>query len=156
MKRLFLLVLTIIVLVPQVWAQDYGTISGTVYGETFEGDALSPYNNEEVPLPFAHVIAYRVGMEEPVADAGTDELGNYVLEVPHGECQVRAGAEGYIPEWYDNAQHREEATVLVVNPESNPDGIVFLLAQAEPHFGTISGTIFGEIPAVSNAFTMPM
>ena len=93
------------------------------------------------------MIAYRVGMEEPVADAGTDELGNYELEVPHGEYHVRAGAEGYIPEWYDNAQHREEATVLVVNPESNPDGIVFVL---DP----LRNTIGQNYPNPFNAHTI--
>jgi hypothetical protein len=117
------------------YEHEFGTISGTIFGETPDG---------EQPLPFAHVIAFRVGMDEPIADAGTDDLGNYVLEVPYGEYHVRAGAEGYIPEWYDNAQHREGATVLVVNQEHNPDGIVFLLEQEDSGFGTISGTVYGE------------
>jgi hypothetical protein len=145
MRKLLCLVTAMLFLAPLAFAQQHGTISGTVLAEV---------NNDTVPVPFGHIMAYPVNGEHPQAMAWTDSSGHYTLTVPFGQYQVKAEAMHFVPEWYDNVEHRSDAAVVPVTPESSPTGIDFLLSgelppPPPPDQGTISGTVLGTQDSVN-------
>jgi len=113
-----------------------GTISGMVGVEG--GDQ---------PIVGAHVMAFMADSNQPAADAVTDPSGAYVMEVPFGHYFVVAGAEGFLPEWFDNVPHRNEATMVPVFEGHNAENINFSLIGGDPPPpppGTISGNVTDE------------
>ncbi len=137
MKKWFGVAVAFLLLTSAAFAQFDGTISGTV---------LAEINGSNVPLPFAHVGAFRVGMDRPIGNAMTDSMGNYVMHVPDGDFNVHAEAMHFLPLWYNNVPERSQATVVTVADGQNPIGIDFLLHA--PPSGTISGIVQGEVNGV--------
>jgi len=131
MKKLFLPVVFLLLFASLALGQ--GTISGTVFVEG-SGD----------PLNAANVLAFNVNSDHPTASVQTGPDGTYVLQVPFGEYHVRSIAQDYYPEWYNNAQHRSEATAVIVAEGHNPEGIDFSLAGFQHEGGSISGRIIEE------------
>ncbi len=131
MRKLLVMSLYLIILTSLAIAQ--GSISGTV---------LSGADGE--PIGSARVAAFPVDSYHPTANVNSDPSGAYILDVPYGEYYVMAVAENYHPEWYDNAQHREEATAVTVAGDQNPDGIDFSLAVFEQQGGVISGRVMED------------
>jgi hypothetical protein len=71
--------------------------------------------------------------------AKTDSLGNYVIEnVKPGKYYVRAEAEGYLPEFWQEAASLSEADTVVVTESAGATGIDFTLERG----GVISGTVY--------------
>ena len=137
MKRLLIVsALTLAFVV--MWGQtgtaqmgDWGTISGTV-----------TIQDSDQPLEHANVKAYAVdGYNWPVGLALSDESGNYEMNVPFGEYVVVADKWQYLPEWWQEAEHREDATSVTVGEDNNPTGIDFTLADVSSQFGSISGMV---------------
>ena len=135
MKRLLIVsALTLAFVV--MWGQtgtaqmgDWGTISGTV-----------TIQDSDQPLEHANVKAYAVdGYNWPVGLALSDESGNYEMNVPYGEYVVVADKWQYLPEWWQEVEHREDATSVTVGEDNNPTGIDFTLAEVSSQFGSISG-----------------
>ena len=140
MKKLLLLTISIMLLASVAWGQhQMGTISGTVMGQQEGGN---------VPLRYAHVVAFQGNSEWPMGFANTDSLGQYTLRVPFGQYVVAAGAMNYGRLWYNNVPERSQATVLTVADGQNPAGIDFLLVPQQPppppERGTISGVVMGQ------------
>ncbi|MCP4580602.1 MAG: T9SS type A sorting domain-containing protein [candidate division Zixibacteria bacterium] len=136
MKKLSVITLMVVFAVlfsmPALFAQDpdRGTISGSV-------------TDQELTEPIvAMVKAFAVeGHHWPVAHAMTDEEGNYELEVPYGEFHVEAHAMDYFPEWWQEVSHRDDATAVVVDEETNADGINFTLVAVSTEAGSIAGMV---------------
>lgn len=122
MKKLLCLAFALLLLTTIAWGQDQGTISGSVMGQ---------HDGAQMPIPFAHVLAFPVNGDHPAGDVHADSLGNYVMRVPFGDFHVRAEAMR-LGLWYDNVLHREEATPVHVAADQNPAGIDFLFAQGPP------------------------
>jgi len=131
---IFLVTLFVMLIVGSVvMAQDpaRGTISGSVTIQD-SGEALQN----------AVVKAYLVdGPQWPIADARTDEVGNYQLSVPYGEFYVEAHKMDYLPEWWQEAATRDEAISVTVDADNNPEGINFTLTPISTDFGSIAGTV---------------
>jgi len=137
MKKLFVLAMMIFAVtvfsVPMVSAQmeDFGTISGVVTDQ----------DSDEAVYP-AVVRAYAVdGPFWPIAWDMTDESGNYELDVPYGGYHVKADAMDFLPEWWQEAIHREDATVVLVDEENSPVGIDFTLTGVSSELGSIAGVV---------------
>ena len=137
MRRLFILAMTVfaasLFCSGIVYAQvdDFGTINGMV---TDQG-------SDEAIYP-AIVRAYAVdGPFWPIAMDITDESGNYELDVPFGEYHVKAVAMNYFPEWWQEAAHREDATVVAVGEGNSPVGIDFTLTGESTELGSIAGVV---------------
>ena len=111
---------------------DHGTITGTVYAAD---------SNE----PLAHAIVMAFIADEnrpPVATARTDEGGAYELNVPYGTYVVQANAMGFLPEFWQEVDNRDDAAMLIVDDIHNPANIDFTLAEISNTFGSIAGTVF--------------
>ncbi len=116
------------------WGQNHGTISGTILAESDDGN---------IPLPSAMVVAFPADSGHPAGSAITNEEGVYTIEIPFGDYHVRAGAEHFIPEWYDDVRHRGEAAPVPVTEDHNAGDINFILAGFQQG-GVISGRIIEE------------
>lgn len=109
--------------------------------------------NTGEPIIGAVVQAFR---ERPSLDAAnsllgfrakTDSSGNYLIEnVSSGEYLVVANAEGYLPEYYEEAATKNEATLITVEDNTIVDNIDFTLE----HGGSISGFV------ASNEDSLPL
>jgi hypothetical protein len=139
MRKLLLLAAVMLFVVPSVFGQDTGTISGTVQTEA---------DGVLVPLPRAHVAAFPLNGDRPAGGGMTDSLGHYTFAVPYGDYHVRAEKFNFLPEWYDNVERRENATSVHVDADTNPTGIDFILVHEgpppppPPEGGFIGGRIF--------------
>jgi len=111
--------------------EDWGTIGGSV-----------TIQDSDQPLDRAVVKAFAVeGHNWPVGLALTDESGAYELAVPFGEYVVFASKWDYLSEWWQEVEHREDATPVVVGEDNNPTGINFTLAEVSSQFGSIAGMV---------------
>lgn len=73
--------------------------------------------------------------------AKTDSLGNYVIEnVKPGKYYVRAESQGYLPEFWEEAEELSEADTVVITESAGAEGINFTLSKG----GAISGTVYSE------------
>ncbi|OGC77411.1 MAG: hypothetical protein A2145_01855 [candidate division Zixibacteria bacterium RBG_16_40_9] len=148
-RRIKLLTLTLVVLLLGLtpgflWAQELGSISGTVTDDS-----------TGLPLANAVVVAHKMGSMF-ANKAFTDPSGNYTIpELPVGNYRVGACREGYQCEFYDNTQKPESATVVQVNAGQNTPHINFALTPkaAPPGLGSLSGnviddTTFAPLPGV--------
>ena len=71
--------------------------------------------------------------------AKTDSLGNYVIEnVKPGKYYVRAEARGYLPEFWQEAEHLSDATLIEITESTSASGIDFTLDFG----GAISGNVY--------------
>lgn len=91
-----------------------------------------------VPIARALVCARRIGNPAWFNADTTNESGEYTLArlIP-GKYVVYVTAKGYIPEWYDDAQEYQDATVLEVADSEEKSGINFELGTG----GKISGKV---------------
>lgn len=89
-------------------------------------------------LADALVAAYRVDGFRWSSRTRTDADGNYTLgRLLPGKYVVHVGAKNYIPEWYDNVRHYDEASIIEVAEDATVDGINFLLGKG----ASISGQV---------------
>ena len=135
MRKFLLLAMAVLLVAPVAWGQNQGTISGTVLSET---------DNGNLPLPSAIVVAFPAGSGHPAGSAITNEEGNYAIEVPYGNYHIRAGAMHFVPEWYDDVRHRNQATIVPVTEDHNAEDINFILAGFQHDGGVISGRIIEQ------------
>jgi len=124
-------------------------------GAVFRGDArvivsqaasaslAGSVNNQKSgePLANAVVLAERIGGFPWSQRALTDATGNYILEklIP-GLYVLRAEARGYLPEFYNERDHFEQATVVRLVENEAKKGINFTLSLG----ATISGSVASE------------
>jgi hypothetical protein len=90
------------------------------------------------PIANAVVLAERIGGLPWSQRAPIDEAGNFILEnlIP-GLYVLRAEARGYLPEFYDERDQFEQATVVQLLENEAKTGIDFTLS----HGATISGLV---------------
>jgi hypothetical protein len=89
----------------------------------------------------------------------TDENGAYTIEgLKEGTYIVKAMAEGFYPEFYDNAQNREDATPVAVAASQQVTGIDFSLTPAPDNQGAITGIVRNEKDEapIAGAFVMAL
>ncbi len=93
------------------------------------------------PIASAVVLAERIGGLPWSQRAQTDDAGNYILErlIP-GLYVLRAEARGYLPEFYNERDQFEQATVVRLVENEAKTGIDFTLS----HGATISGLVAAE------------
>ncbi|MCI0693406.1 carboxypeptidase regulatory-like domain-containing protein [candidate division KSB1 bacterium] len=93
------------------------------------------------PIANAVILAERIGGLPWSQRAQTDDAGNYILEnlIP-GLYVLRAEARGYLPEFYNERDQFEQATVVQVVENEAKTGIDFTLS----HGATISGLVAAE------------
>ncbi|MGH7597980.1 MAG: carboxypeptidase regulatory-like domain-containing protein [bacterium] len=93
------------------------------------------------PIANAVVLAERIGGLPWAQRAQTDDAGNYILEklIP-GLYVLRAEARGYLPEFYNERDQFEQATVVRLAEDEAKTGINFTLS----HGATISGLVASE------------
>jgi len=101
---------------------------------TFSGTVTSAQG----PIAQAEVSVMSVSMLPFLITGRTDAQGNYSIKVPGGEYVVRAAAQGFVPEYYDNVFDPSQATKFVTDPNTTTiSGIDFLLGQG----GRIEGLV---------------
>ncbi len=75
----------------------------------------------------------------------TNEAGEYeVGGLPTGQYLVRFVAEGFVPEFYDNAAHRGDATPVEVTAPETTAGIDAFLAKHTDRRGTVAGRVLSD------------
>lgn len=93
------------------------------------------------PLSGAVVTVQGLGPLPWCSQDTTTDDGTYQIAVPApGYCVVRAEAQGFVPEYYDNARSLREATPINVTPNVTVSGIDFALGRG----GAISGLVAAE------------
>ena len=108
-----------------------GSLSGTVY----ESDGVTPIEG-------AWINVEEVASGRWLGGAVSDADGNYIIQhLPPLTARVRADAEGYAFEYYNNAgQNGDTATPLSITAGVVTSNINFSLGLS----GTISGTVYAE------------
>lgn len=90
-------------------------------------------------LAGAVVAAYRVDRVRWSKRTLTDADGNYTLgRLLPGKYVVHVSAQNYIPEWYDNVRHYDEASVVEVAEDATQSGIDFSLGKGASISGQVS------------------
>ncbi|MFQ5706197.1 MAG: carboxypeptidase regulatory-like domain-containing protein [bacterium] len=119
-----------------------GSISGTVTDQV-----------TEQPIAGAAVQAFLQTTDVAVASspdvvgfrAETDDQGNYTIEnLPAGKYIVRAVAEGYLPEFFEEKARKDEATILAIEDNTQLTGIDFTLEMG----GSISGQVASALDSL--------
>ncbi|OGC90961.1 MAG: hypothetical protein A2W25_07715 [candidate division Zixibacteria bacterium RBG_16_53_22] len=146
MRKLLVLTAVMLFMASAAFGQEGGSISGTVQGEL---------NGTLLPLRWAHVAAFQSNADHPIANAATDSLGHYQMQVPYGEYLVKAEKMGFVAEWFDNVLHRSEATPVPVTSENSPDNINFVLGPVQPP-PQDDGSIDGRIIEAGTDHGIPM
>jgi len=106
-------------------------LGGTISGHVYQSDGTTPIEGVWVS---ADLIDDGYGRGATTASDGSYTITTLIT----GQYRVRAYAEGYIEEYYDNVYEYSEATpVSVIMPDDTP-GIDFTLDSG----GTISGHVY--------------
>jgi 5-hydroxyisourate hydrolase-like protein (transthyretin family) len=105
-----------------------GSLSGSVY----QADGTTP-------IIGAHVIAYDSTSGQMVDDAWTSDNGTYTVgnNMYPGSYKVKAEADGYFSEYYDNVTDSASATPVEVTVSNDTPDVNFTLAEG----GSISGLV---------------
>ncbi len=113
---------------------DFGTVSGSVVDQ----DSSDPIENAMV------AVINPNGPPHPVAQAHTDEAGNYTVDVPYGEYLIVSHAYQYYPEFWEEASSPQDATPVLVDESNNPTGINFTLSHHDgpEDYSTVAGTVY--------------
>ncbi|MBM4444747.1 MAG: hypothetical protein FJ020_05500 [Chloroflexi bacterium] len=124
----------------EVSVDDPNTTSGIDFA-LGEGGSLSGSVHQAdgtTPIIGARVIAYD-SADQMVDDAWTSENGTYTVgnNMDPGSYKVKAEADGYLSEYYDNATDSTSATPVTVTLSTDTPGVNFTLAEG----GSISGTV---------------
>jgi len=110
-----------------------GKITGTI---VTEGDSVA--------LGGAHVLAFLVVNPHFAKHVLTDADGDYSIEaLPTGSYIVRADADGYRGEFYDDATQVTEATFVNVMEPETKSGIDFALGAASAIQGVVTNELDG-------------
>jgi len=92
-------------------------------------------------LPIARARVVAMALDPTVTpreeERFTDANGEYAMNLRPGRYLVRADAPGYVPEFYDDAPTRDQATPVEVREGEHTTGIDFDLLP----LGAISGTV---------------
>ncbi len=127
--------------------QRLGSLSGTVVdqetGEAIAGAFVFAYLDRVTtnPTDTSGQASHRSrpDRQRGVYKTRTDSLGNYVFDaIAPGSYFVRAGARGYLPEFWQEAGTVQEATLVDVAVSQEITGIDFTLLKG----GAIAGTIY--------------
>ena len=106
-------------------------VSGTVFDETTNAP-LGRAKIEFLPASF---------MSGPPSFEVTDSTGSFNLRLKPGEYFIFAGAEGYAPEFYDNAQTMQQATKVTFKSGDSLSFAIGLKQLVKPNIFSVSGTV---------------
>ncbi|MFQ5639276.1 MAG: carboxypeptidase regulatory-like domain-containing protein [bacterium] len=84
-----------------------------------------------------------------------EDSGKYRIDnLDTGDYYVLAVADGYVPKFYNNVTHFDEASTVPVIADSVSDGIDFIMEKIQPGTGSITGIVSSENAdfPVANAF----
>ena len=113
------------------------TISGTIR----DAATLKPLSNV--------FIAVNSSEDRDSTFLGTDQNGNYTIQVFEGSYTLYAYQPGYIFEYYKDVYNSFDATPVIVNKDtSNATGIDFNLTKPNPGSNSISGLV-GYPPGIA-------
>jgi len=104
-------------------------------GNVFDESTLNPLKRarvEFIPTTF---------MSGPPSFAVTDSLGSFKLKLKPGEYFVFTAAEGYVPEFYENAQFMNQATKVSIKSGDSLSFAIGLKQFVKPTLFSISGII---------------
>ena len=108
-----------------------GSISGFVYQE-----------DGSTPISPARVIAYDSATGQMVDDDWTEADGSYTVgnNIASADYRVKAEADGYFSEYYDDVPDSASATLVTVTGTGNTPDIDFTLAAG----GSITGFVYQD------------
>ena len=110
-----------------------GTVVNEVDGTPIVGARVRVFGFRAVAI---HKRAFR--------ETRTDENGHYIVQVPPGRYVASASAEGFNPEFYDDARTLREATLIEVKPDSHTTDIDFDLVPRSSIAGLVTDEDTGE------------
>lgn len=119
----------------EILVTEANDVIAKVSGKVFDETTLNPLKRarvEFVPASF---------MSGPPSYAVTDSTGSYKLKLKPGEYVIFAGAEGYVPEFYDNAQTLLQATKVTLKIGDSLSFNFGLKQFVKPNLFSISGTV---------------
>jgi hypothetical protein len=108
-------------------------IHGTVQGKVLDESTGLPLKNAVVNFFNLHTLW--------LTSTHSDTAGNYQALLDTGRYLLRATDFGYIPEWFDNTQRLDSATVVRVQQDSSFTANFGLSPIFVPHPATLSGTV---------------
>ncbi|MFA6598297.1 MAG: carboxypeptidase regulatory-like domain-containing protein [Ignavibacteriaceae bacterium] len=106
-------------------------VSGTVFDDTTNAP-LGRAKIEFLPASF---------MSGPPSFEVTDSTGSFNLKLKPGEYFIFTGAEGYAPEFYDNAQTMQQATKVTFKSGDSLSFAIGLKQLVKPNIFSVSGSI---------------
>ncbi|HBC47553.1 MAG TPA: hypothetical protein DCZ43_10940, partial [candidate division Zixibacteria bacterium] len=148
MKKLLFVTMALLMVASFAWGQDrQGTISGTILAQT---------DSVPQPLSGAHIVAFQLNGQMPVANATANAEGHYTLHVPFGQYQIHAEAYHFNSAWYNNVPERAQATTVAVTVDTNATGIDFLMIHVTPPPPPLQGTISGIVTGMQDSNVVPL
>ena len=109
------------------------TEGGSISGYVYQGDGITPIGGVEV-----HVQPSGEEVDDGF-NASTASDGNYTIEgLALGKYRIRAKAQGWVEQWYDNIHDWDHATDVIVTPPKDTPNINFVLSRG----GSISGFVY--------------
>jgi hypothetical protein len=120
--------------VPDVFVHDRGTAvleNGTISGMIYDSNGVTPITAN------AWAGALSADNGNWVADAGVNPDGTYSIVLPPGDYRVFANSDTSAREFYNNANHYDDATIVTVVENTDTPDIDFVLDPG----GSISGTV---------------
>ncbi|MFQ5603567.1 MAG: carboxypeptidase regulatory-like domain-containing protein [bacterium] len=110
-----------------------GKIVGTVVAD-----------EDSLPLPHAHVVAFLRVNHRITHNTLTGEDGSYIIDgLPQGTYIVKANAVGYKGEYYDDAHRFEDAELLNIVEGTTRDSTDFELATSSAILGVVKNSVDG-------------
>ena len=119
----------------EVLVTEANDVIAKISGKIFDEATLTPLKRARVEfLPASF-------MSGPPSYAITDSTGSYILKLKPGEYIIFAGAEGYVPEFFDNAQTMQQATKVTLKSGDSLSFDLGLKQFVKPNLFSISGTV---------------
>ncbi len=119
----------------QVQVLEVNDISAKVSGMVTDESTFVPLKRAKIEFLPASFMA------GPPSCAITDSTGSYKLKLKPGEYFIFTGAEGYVPEFFDNAQTMQQATKITLKSGDSVSFDIALKQLVLPDVFSVSGTV---------------
>jgi len=104
----------------------------TISGHVYQMDGVTPVGGAWIAIFDA---------TDWMAGGNTQDDGSYSFSVPSGSYKVKAGADGWLEEWYDDTYDFDEASIIILTAPQQRTDVNFALLEAS---AAIKGHVYQQ------------